>query len=325
MSNVKLIQYDIDYYDQWNNFIDESENGTLFHKLDFLEYHGDKFSQNEHHLIWLKGKTILAVMPFAIFNQNDGTKIGKSPFGASFGGIIYRRNLNLKYALRIYDAFNDFILNEGLDNIKITPTPLYYYKTPNEYLDFILSKGQFGIESRDIFNVVPIEDSFETVWENFEGRARTTIRKYRDNFDVELDVSVDQFYPILKEDKIRHDNATPTHTLTELEYLKRKFPEQVFFDIATHKESNAKAGICYFLCNPQVMMTFYMAQEDKAVGENGVNILLESGFKRAIKKKVKYLDFGGSSIGYTIENPGVAMFKESFGAIGRIRNTYIYK
>ena len=318
---LKIIKYNNKYYDKWNSFVENSNNGTIFHRIDFLNYHRKRFTSNEHHLIWLKGEAIFAVMPFAIFEDNN-LRVGKTPYGASFGGIVISKKFNLKHAVEVYDTLSNYLLNLKVDKIRITPTPLFYSFVNNLNFEYILSKEKYDITSRDVFHVVRLKETYENIWDNFDGRARTSIRKSKDNFDIFLDVNPEEFYPILVEDKLRHNNSKPTHTLEELIYLKQKFPCKIFFDIAVLKKNGAKAGICYFICNKNVIMTFYMAQETLALRENGVNVLLEYGFKRGINNNLRYLDFGGSTIGYEIQNIGVANFKESFGATSYLRETY---
>lgn len=320
----QVIKYTPEYFDRWNRFVDESDNGTIFHRLDFLDYHRNRFKGNEHHLIWLKGETIFAIMPFLITVEN-GQRIGKSPYGASFGGLVYGKRFHLKHALEVYGKMAEYLMALELDEVSITTTPYFYSQFPTNYFEYVLSRSKYQIYSRDVFSAVPIIKTYKEVWKNFEGRARTSINKARDNFVIALDVPVSEFYQILLEDKIRHNNSRPTHSLQDLEYLKQQFPDRVYFDIATLKKNGARAGICYFVCNLQVIMTFYMAQENKALKENGTNILLEHGFKRAIERNVKYLDFGSSTLGYNIQNIGVCEFKESFGAKGFFRDSFRLK
>ena len=39
LSKYKLVNYTSDMYTDWNAFVDCSNNGTIFHRLDFLDYH----------------------------------------------------------------------------------------------------------------------------------------------------------------------------------------------------------------------------------------------------------------------------------------------
>lgn len=318
---LQVIRYNEKYFDKWNKFVEDSNNGTIFHRIDFLDYHKDRFVSNEHHLIWIKGESIFAVMPFAIFDQ-EKQRVGKTPYGSSFGGIVVSKKFRLKHAVETYKSLSKYFYSLKLDRIEMTLIPSFYSSVINFNFEYILSKEGYNISSRDVFNVVKLSGTYEDIWDGFDGRARTSIRKSKKKFDIFLDVKPEDFYPILIEDKHRHNNSKPTHTLEDLIYLKQKFPKRIFFDIAVLKNNGAKAGVCYFICNTNVIMTFYMAQETLALKEDGINVLLEYGFKRGKELNMKYLDFGGSTVGYEIQNIGVANFKESFGATSYLREKY---
>ena len=307
---------------QWDDFVDCSNNGTIFHKIDFLNYHQDKFKGNELNLIIYKGDSIFGVIPFACFNR-DGLSEGFSPYGASFGGIITRPKLNLHEAVEIVDCLVAFLKDQKIHKCTFQPTPFYYHKQPDFYIEFALLKAGFVLHHREVFNVIKLPENYDTLWNSFyEGRCRTTLKKRKDEFEVHHNCSLNDFYPILIEDKKRHDNAVPTHSISELGYLRDKFRDQVWFDMCVHKETAAKAGICYFQPSSKCILTFYMAQENAALKLDGKNVLIDYTLKKAIESGVEYFDFGGSTIGYEVQNPGVAKFKESFGARGYFREKF---
>ena len=93
MSEYHLERFTPDLFDVWNNFIEKSNNGTIFHKLEFLAYHKNRFKEDEHHLILFKGESIYAVFPMAVFIK-DNKKIAMSPYGASYGGPVFLKPLN---------------------------------------------------------------------------------------------------------------------------------------------------------------------------------------------------------------------------------------
>ena len=131
------------------------------------------------------------------------------------------------------------------------------------------------------------------------------------------------FFPILLENKQKH-NAAPTHSLEQLRYLKNTFPNNVQIDVGIF-EDQSKAAVCYFVGNSSCTATFYLAQENNARSKNGLNILIYEGMKNAVDNGFKYYDFGCSS--YMMKVPadmGVPEFKQSFGASGIFRDTYIY-
>ena len=79
---MQIIEYSEKWKDKWDQFVLESNNGTMFHMQKFFDYHTPgKFSFN--HLIFLEKENIVAVLP--------GSRIGdifESPIGASYGSIV---------------------------------------------------------------------------------------------------------------------------------------------------------------------------------------------------------------------------------------------
>lgn len=322
MSSYRLIEYDPNYFEKWNSFIDSSVNGTLFHKLDFLNYHGNKFKNEEKHLIWLKGETVFGILPLAIFNI-DGTKTAKSPYASSFGGIVHLHTLKLRHALKLVTLLDEYLLENNIKSIDLKIAPFSYNSSQNNYIEFALLKNGYTIEGTDLFNILPLNNNIAEQEKIYEGRTRTVLRKVSDDFEIKENAGIEEFYPVLLEDKKRLNNSIPTHSLTDLIHLKEKFPDKIKTDIAIHKKNNSKAGVCYFEAkNNHTIMTFYIAQEDNAKGLNGPTVLIDFGIRRAIKNGFKFLDFGSSSFGYQIQNMGVAEFKESFGATGLLRKHF---
>ncbi len=309
----------------WDTFISLADSGTIFQTLGFLSYHKERFSEVTSNLVWTKGKgeQLIAVMPAALFNEGERITL-RSPYGASFGGIVPKSSFKLKDSIAVVDGLIDFCERESVDNIVITFPPQIYFPNSNDALIFALERSGFALTKRDVFSVVDISAGYEHVWDTYEGRARTAVRKSGPNFDIYPDASLKDFYTILLEDKKRLDSK-PTHTLEELLRIKKRFPDRIWADIATHKETGAKAGICYFAVTDDVVMTFYMSQETAALKLNGVNVLVNYGIKQATEKGFRFFDFGGSTVGYEVQNIGVANFKESFGAMSSSRVTYELK
>lgn len=310
MKKIKIQKYSNQYYTRWNDLVENSDNGTLFQSLDFLSYHDNKFSDQENNLIFLKGEALIAVLPAIKINKKL-----VSPFGASFGGIVTAKKISLNESEQIIESFVNYLRSNDFESCTLILTPSHICKSLNGNLEYSLLRRGFRILSSDLFNAIELPKSYKEVWEEkYLSRNRNTIRKSSDNFEIIPNCSVQEFYSTLLEDKKRH-NAKPTHSMNELKKLKGKYPDDIWFDVAVsgNKESVA---ICYFKLNQKAVMTFYMAQSDSALGKNGKNILVDFGIKNAIEKGFNIFDFGGSTIGYEIQNIGISRFKESFGALG---------
>jgi len=92
--------YNIDVYKMkksdtgdWDRFVNESENGTIFHLQKFLGYH-PKSRFTDCHLMFRYNKQLIGVLP-GTEKQIDNKKIFVSHPGASFGGIVFKKNLSM--------------------------------------------------------------------------------------------------------------------------------------------------------------------------------------------------------------------------------------
>lgn len=318
MSDIKVVRFEDRYFDHWNRFVEESSNGTLFHRLDFLDYHGDEFREAIHNIIWLKGESIVAVMPMLVKELN-GKRHATSPFGASFGGIVTGAKLPLRSSESIATALLEYFASNDISSCEITYADSYVHEAPNAHLEFSLFRRDFSIVKAEVFSVIQLPLDHETARRKYEGRARTSLKKACPHFKIQHRADMTQFYEILQEDKLRH-NSEPTHTLPQLLDLQTRFPASIWCDIATH-DHGGRAGVLYVSLNGQAIMTFYMAQETVVLSLDGTNVLVDLGIQNAIEMGYKYFDFGGSTLGYEIENIGVSNFKESFGACGYLRKT----
>lgn len=319
MKKISVTKYDKKYYNKWNQLVDESFNGTIFQSLEFLSYHLDKYLKLEHHLIFLKGETLIGVLP-AIEEEKKLI----SPYGASFGGIVTTKQINLNDSEQLITALVDYLKLNEFNSASLVLTPNHLSQLNNQSLEFSLLRHGFNLVSADLFSVIYLSDCYDDIWNNkYLSRNRNTLRKASKSFVIKSHCSLEEFYPILLQDKSRH-NSSPTHTLDQLKYIQRKFPDKIWFDVA-YKEIEEAVGICYFKLNERSLMTFYMAQTDQSLGKNGKNVLIDYGIRKAIEQGYEIFDFGGSTIGYDIMNPGIAKFKESFGAVGALRKKFIWK
>ena len=49
--SIKIVKYNNKLKSQWDQFVDNSDNGTLFHKREFLNYHIER-EFKDHSLLF---------------------------------------------------------------------------------------------------------------------------------------------------------------------------------------------------------------------------------------------------------------------------------
>ena len=78
----------------WDDFVTQSNTGTIFHKQSFLNYHLKRKFQN-HSLLFYNNNVLVSVLPAALITNKNHKKIYSHP-GASFGGFVLRYNVTFK-------------------------------------------------------------------------------------------------------------------------------------------------------------------------------------------------------------------------------------
>jgi len=323
MSALEVIEYDDSRKHEWNEFVEHSNNGTIFHNLDFLSYH-PKGKFDERHLMFYKGSSkggkLLGVMPMALFHE-EGKLVARSPYGASFGGIVVESFLPFEDSEHIVIGLINYLRDLGVAHVYVTPPPHIYHKIASDYIEFNLVRNGATIVKREITSVIDLTSFESDPFEIYAGRNRTAIRKAEKSHLVikESWEAVMDFYGILM-DTYSYHNKLPTHNLDELMRLRQKLPEFFKLDMA-YVESQPIGGALYFICNPRVALLFYDCRKSEYSAHNPVNFLLHWGVLWAKQQGFKYLDLGTSTEDMQ-PTYGLFKFKEGLGARGVFRNTY---
>lgn len=302
---------------KWDNFINNSSNGTIFQKIAFLKYHKDKFYNDEKFIMIYKNNKLICVSSYLIKHENQIEIV--TPYGASWGGLVCVNGMGLQLYCDLIDSLVDYFANLNASNVRICNTPHHYTAYEDRYLDYALCSRGFVCIKRDVMHVLTLNKGLSAL-SHFDSRTRSKLRKVLPNVDLIEDVKAEQFYDILLENQ-NYLNSRPTHSFAELNYLMDSFQE-ISVDIAISKCDQSKAGVCYFESNKHCVTAFYIAQENGARGKDMLLPIFERGIERYLSRGYKYFDFGTSTLNGKIENPGVSQFKESFGAVCRLRETY---
>jgi len=304
----------------WDAFVWKSNNGTLFHTRRFLSYHSPgRF--DDHSLLFFEGNRLLAVFPAARVLRDEAAVLS-SHAGASFGGFVYSEALSIRDAFDLVEALIAYAQAESFQRIEMTLPPFVYHDRPSHYVDFALYKNGFHYKKREVSSVIPLDFPAEGILDKFKPEARTAARK-----SMKLGVRIretddyEAFYPILQRNLSLRHHVNPTHTLDELLTLKRLFPDRIRF-FGAYFEKQLMAGVVNFLANDRVVLAFYISHDEAHQHLRPVNLLFHDIILWCIEKKYRCLDFGIFTVNEE-PNWGLGKFKESFGARGVFRDTFV--
>ena len=126
---MELIKYKNSVHeDEWDQYVLNSNNGTIFHLRKFLSYHEDRTFQDSS-LIFSERNQIIALFTGAIIQDC----LYSHP-GASFGGFVYN-NISYQSWQKIINSLLNYAQSNNLNKIIIVPPPFIYYQKYNEVME----------------------------------------------------------------------------------------------------------------------------------------------------------------------------------------------
>lgn len=304
---------------EWDEFVNQSDNGTIFHTRKFLSYHPKEKFTDASLVFEQKGK-LFAVFP-AVLIERNGKKILSSHSGASYGGFVHNSDLNFKDAHDLVEMLLEHAHSLQCDAIQLTLNPIIYQSHVSNYIDFALVRNGFGYMKREISSVVQLPTKVDDVLPLYREEARRAIRKsLKTGVRIAECDRFEEYYEILSNNlKMRH-GVTPTHSLNELLLLKEKFPTRIRLWGAFLDEKMI-AGVCNFSANDNVVLAFYISHNEEYQEYRPVNTLFYEIMKKSVVEGFNYLDFGIFTVNME-PNWGLARFKENFGSRGIFRDTF---
>ncbi|HLN15236.1 MAG TPA: GNAT family N-acetyltransferase [Acidimicrobiales bacterium] len=303
---------------RWDEAVERSVNGTLFHRLDFLAYHGDRFADCQRNLVLLDGEEPFAHLPMAVRDSNEGRE-AVSPFGASFGSFAFTAVPTYARSAEAVGALVEFLVAEGIERCRLTPPIACCAEQALDTFHFALLEAGFRSVNRDVSSVVPLPASGD-VASSVTSRARSTAKKARTaGVEVVRKAPIGDFWPVMEAGYVSRGRQ-PTHTRDELELLEKTLSDRVFFDVATLAGAPV-AGLAHFVVNERVDSSFYLCQDPAHASTQALSLLVLEALEHAAADGYRWFDFGTSTAAM-VARPNVFLFKESFSRAGMFRETF---
>ncbi|MFC1558186.1 GNAT family N-acetyltransferase [candidate division KSB1 bacterium] len=304
---------------EWDRFVNDSENGTIFHLQKFLGYHPKNRFIN-CHLMFRYNKQLIGVIP-GTEKYIDGKKIFVSHPGVSFGGLVFKNDISLFRQDSVIKSMLNYFKKNIFNEVYITCPPLPYMKSLCESINFFFYSNGLRIIRKELSSVIPLSyTSKDDILKSFRRSTRGSYRKaVKSEIYTEESNDVDTFYPILKTVKDAY-KVNPAHSLSELKKLLKLFPDRIKLFGTFHKKKLI-GGIVFFLCDSTNALIFYNIIDKKYQLMKPANFQVYKVIEYLWERGYKELDFGISTIDMD-PNIGLIRFKMGFGARNYARNYY---
>ncbi|WP_318542855.1 GNAT family N-acetyltransferase [Marixanthotalea marina] len=281
----------------------KAKNATFLFHRDFIEYHSDRFE--DHSLMLYKEAKLIAVLP-----ANIKSGILYSHLGLSYGGFVLHETVSFFDVFNVFETTLKYLHTNSIEEFHVKLLPIIYANLPSDEMDYLLFKTQGVLNRTDVTSVIQLDNKLEIKSSN---RIRGLKKAIKHQLEIKETDDFEAYWnniliPNLKQ---RH-NAKPVHSLKEITYLKKKFPNNIRqFNVCQNGEVVAGATIFE---TKQVARVQYISANENRQKLGGLDMLFHTLINEVYKDK-KYFDFGISNEnqGENI-NEGLLLWKESFGA-----------
>ncbi|MCX6155432.1 MAG: GNAT family N-acetyltransferase [Candidatus Kapabacteria bacterium] len=324
MSNIEIHPYEPCYRKEWEQFVRNSDNGTMFQLQAFLDYHNQgKF--NFHHFMFRKDNQLVALLPGGFSKQNS--KQFWSPVGASYGSFV-ADDIPFELSLEIVDSFMEYCPKNNIDEVFLIPPPIIYSRNIAQHFEYAMLYRKFDFEYHYISHAIELRHGADFL-KHFDKTSRKSLHKILREGKLEIRESKDYatFNEILIENKARH-NVKPTHSLEDMIRIAELLPENVRLNLVYY-EGKAIAGSWLFFCNNQVVLCFYNMMKFEYEHLRPIYLIMYETVRRGIEEGYRWVDIGVSQ-DTSADDPmtpsiNLINFKERFDSRGILRSTYHFK
>lgn len=302
MNKFTVIKYHPDYFDVWNNFIQNSKNATFLFHRNFMEYHAHRFT--DFSLMVFKKSKLVALLPANLYSNTV-----YSHQGLTYGGLVLKNDMKFSEVLEVFSSLLSFLNNENISFLEIKLMPSMYCSLPSDELSYLLFLLQAELIKKENLSVV--NQSYKIAISN--NRLEGVKRGIKHNLKIEESNNFDGFWnTILIPNLNKKHGVMPVHSLNEIKQLHNKFPDNIK-QYNVYHEGNLVAGTTMFITKNVAHCQYISGNQDKNI-LGSLDFLFEKLVNEVFADKL-FFDFGSSNEnnGRTI-NKGLQFWKEGFGA-----------
>ncbi|MAK50894.1 GNAT family N-acetyltransferase [Marinobacter sp.] len=294
----------------WNDFLEKTKNGHFMFNRRFSEYHADRFE--DFSLIFYDEKGRIA----ALFPANLADDVCYSHQGLSFGGFLTTEKTSIQDVVSLFGSLTEYLKENSVSRLVYKPIPHFYHSLPAEEDLYALYRNGAKLIRRDVSSVIDLQQPIRYS----KGRKWSVKKAKKEQISVVEKVDLSQFWLLLEHTLESRHEASPVHSLEEMQALRDAFPENIRLFVA-EKDGQALAGALLFV-NRDVVHTQYLANSAPGREMFALDHVLDYLIKDAFSES-RYFSFGISTEDNGLYlNAGLAAQKEGFGARAVVHDFY---
>jgi hypothetical protein len=306
---IHICKYSLSKKMEWNNFLSGSNNDVFLFHRDYMEYHSNRFVDSSFMVY--DDEHLVALLPANI----DSDRL-ISHGGLTFGGFITGSCMTAAMMLNIMKEFVNHLRGENIIKIIYKKIPAIYHSSPSDEDLYALFRIGARLIRRDVSSTLYCKRPIP-----FQKNRIRNIKKAKSaGIVVKESPDLAAFWEILQLNLARKHNKEPVHSLQEMLYLQKSFPQNIRL-FASYKDSTMLAGALIYE-SPNVAHAQYIARNVDSKVPGSLDFLFSYLIAMYSSSK-RYFDFGISTEDNGLYlNEALVFFKEGFGARSIVYDTY---
>lgn len=310
MKKYTIKKYKIDDFQLWNDFVNQAKNATFLFHRNFMEYHNTRF--NDFSLLVFENEKLMSILP-----ANYVDDVLFSHQGLTYGGFVFNDKIKLGQVLEIVKEVLNFLHDNGFKTFKLKLMPSIYNSFFSEEIEYALFLIEAKLIRRDCLSVIDLNKKFKIS----KTRKEAIHRGKKNNLEIREEDNFKLFWDeILIPNLDKKHNATPVHSVEEIEILHKRFPKNIrHFNV--YDDGKIVAGTTIFVTD-KVAHPQYISGNPQKNELGSIDYLYHYLITEVFNDK-DFFDFGPSheNDGKQI-NQGILFWKESFGVKTTVQDWY---
>lgn len=311
-SQITIVRYEAAQKSNWDDFVNESRNGTFLFNRDYMEYHSDRFPDYSLMFFNADGE-LIAVLPATLTGDSLS-----SHAGLTYGGVIHGDSMRASLMLELFSALTAYLRTEGIETLKYKTTPHIFHRIPSEEDLYALFRNNAVLVRRDLSSAIFLPDRLP-----FSKELYALKQAQKLGLLVTRSHDFDTFMKLMTVTLEAKYGVKPVHTAAEIEHLAQRFPDNIKLFITT--EADELIGGVLIYEHQTAVHAQYIAASDRGKKVGALALIFNSLIDTYTGCK-NYFDFGISTEndGQHL-NEGLVQNKEWFGARAIVHDFYELK
>ncbi len=308
---MKIIPYTPADAPLWDETVRASRNGIFQHLRAYMDYHSDRFADCSIMAADERGR-IIAVLPA----HSSGDTVS-SHRGLTFGGWLMTMRADMNAMTEVWRLMTEHYRERGFRQLFYRPSPSIYHTYPAEEDLYALFRAGGRLEATQVSTVVDLLRPA-----GLDMTCRQSVRKAtRAGIAIDVSDNYAPFWAILESLlRARHD-ASPVHSLAEIELLRSRFPDNIRLYTATDG-AELLAGVVMYNTRTAAHSQ-YTATTERGRALRVLPALYSRIMDDTLAAGMQWMDFGTSNEdGGRILNTGLIRQKCALGGRAIVYNAW---